>query len=70
MLIHLITILVTISGFSNASDPMQYTFETKLSHFADTGLAKFNLRYIVDDSYYKRITNHEYLRPVLFYMGN
>jgi hypothetical protein len=28
------------------------------------------MRYIVDDSYYKRITNKEYLRPVLFYMGN
>ena len=28
------------------------------------------MRYIVDDSYFNRITNKEYLRPVLFYMGD
>ena len=53
-----------------ASNPLQHTFETKLDYFSTVNEQKFNMRYIVDDSYYKRITNKEYLRPVLFFMGN
>jgi len=63
-------LLLITFGLTHAINPLQHQFETKLDYFSTVNEQKFNMRYIVDTSYYDRITNKEYLRPVLFYMGN
>jgi len=61
-----IFVSVVLAGGSN---PLQHTIKMKIDHYQPS-LGTFDMRYIVDDSYFHRITNRELLRPVLFFMGD
>jgi hypothetical protein len=58
--------LTTFAIQATAADPKEYFFKTNVDHFASGGhSAKFNIRYLVDDTYWNPKTG-----PILFYAGN
>jgi lysosomal Pro-X carboxypeptidase len=59
------------------ADPMSYLFQTRLDHFSSTNQdpyttdEKFDLRYILDESYFRNADPTANLsQPILFYAGN
>ena len=66
------SILAVLAALFAAVDarPLQYTFSTLLDHVTGgANSTKFNMRYIVDDQYFKNTTSGK-LRPIFFYCGN
>jgi len=56
------------SGTTPSSVVMKY-FETKTDHFGQAPGETFEMRYLIDDSYFMAKTDGK-LRPILFYAGN
>ena len=59
----------SLSGTTPGSVVMKY-FETKTDHFGQAPGETFQMRYLIDDSYFMNPNNTEKLRPILFYAGN
>ena len=55
-----------------SAKPMTYIYKTQLDHFdsVEGDQHKFEMRYIVDDQYFKDPANENKTRPILFYTGN
>lgn len=67
--------LIAFVGLASAAPAMK-KFETKVEHFKnEPGQEKFNLRYIIDDQYFKNCTGNNETQtsqscPIFLYTGN
>ena len=66
------TILLTFifQVLAGPEDLVMKYFETKTSHIGLAPGQTFNMRYLIDDSYFMNAKNANKSRPILFYCGN
>jgi len=55
---------------AGSKDVVMKYFDTKTSHYGLAPGETFQMRYLIDDSFYLNKTNAGLPRPILFYCGN